>query len=99
MAMRLYRTNTGRFHSDGCHWVVKVKTVPVEVERVPMSKRCGKCMVKILSVRYRCNKCRHRMLKPCPHNGGVLVETDFGVRWTWPEDSVGLTLVNPVQVR
>jgi hypothetical protein len=75
--------------------VTELVDPPVRVTR--LCKIC--CKGQVYSAHLRCRICNKKDVRPCPHNGGVLVEGERRWHWVWPEDAFGRTLVDPLQVR
>ena len=63
---------------------------------------CRRCFTEVPQVKVwhaRCREC-YATVRPCKHNGGVLVydsrDTRRRFRYAWPEDVHRYTLANPV---
>lgn len=60
-----------------------------------VNKLCKECCVgQVSSLHVRCTSCGHKTTRPCPHNGGVVVQGRTRLLWVWPEDAYGRTLVH-----
>lgn len=74
-----------------------IRELPIEYFQV--NKLCKTCFKgQQSSLHVRCRICRQRSPRPCPHNGGVVVEGRGRVVWAWPEDAIARTLVNPLRL-
>jgi hypothetical protein len=103
--MKWYGTATlGRIrklHSTpDCAWLHLNRRNPVvELDDTAfrVSKLCKVCCSgQVRSLHVRCRECGHQVLRPCPHNGGVMIQGKTGLRWAWPEDALSGTLVHPM---
>jgi len=63
---------------------------------------CKACFDRQPILRVMHTRCCSEIVRPCQHNGGVLVfdpnDTYRRMRYAWPEDAGKFTLVNPVHV-
>lgn len=91
---------TRRLHSSpdcvALHRPRRFPVVELDESAFRVSKLCKVCCSgQVSSLHVRCRKCAHRHVRPCPHNGGVLIQGKNAVRWAWPEDALSGTLVHP----
>lgn len=96
--MKFYRTEKKIHASPDCK---RIRSALLEIDETDLkiSQLCDLCFTgHQKSLKVRCAKCGHVRTKPCRHNGGVLVVRGNTVEWRWPEDALGRTVVNPIQI-
>lgn len=88
-----------------CPLLTRPSTVPI-MEFDPAQVRnltlCSACFKNQPVLRVMHVRCCSDIVRPCEHNGGVLVfdpsDTYRRMRYAWPEDARKFTIVNPVRV-
>jgi hypothetical protein len=76
----------------------KHPVVELDEDTFQVNRLCKECFSgQVSSLHVRCSVCAHKTVRPCPHNGGVVVQGRTRLLWVWPEDALGRTLVNPMQ--
>ena len=85
--------------SPSCPRLQRARKYPVielDEEQFQVNRLCKECFSgQVSSLHVRCRICGHKTVRPCPHNGGVVVEGKTRLLWVWPEDAISRTLVNP----
>lgn len=99
--MAYYRTVTSKVHANRecLEYMTDNEIYEIFDSELLIGEMCQRCCPVRRSLHVRCRRCGHRKIQPCRHNGAVLVELDYKIVWTWPEDVIPGTLVNPVEVR
>lgn len=99
--MAYYRTVTSKVHTDRecLEYMTDNEIYELFDGELLVGELCQRCTPARRSIHLKCRRCGHRKIQPCPHNGAVRVEHEDVIVWTWPEDVVPGTLVNPVEVR
>lgn len=87
--------------SPSCRRLLRGAKHPIkelDPEDFQVNRLCKECFSgQVSSIHVRCTVCGHKTVRPCPHNGGVVVQGRTRLLWVWPEDALVRTLVNPLQ--
>lgn len=108
MGTMVYGTGTRKTHYHrvpDCPALVSAAlnpTLEFDIAQLRNPELCAVCFPDQPVIKVMHTRCCYRTVRPCKHNGGVLVydpeDSRRPIRWAWPEDAHKYSLVNSIHI-